>query len=457
MPNYNQNRPSSSNFNQSMQRQNQRSGQRRNMTQRSDNRVYPAQVGTQSMGTLQLDITSAVSNLPIPDAVIDVTYTGDPTSQVLEQLRTGATGKTDIVEVPAPPLDYSLTPESQMPYAEYTFNIRSAGYEPVVISGAQILPDVRANQAVSLDPSAQTEAGTAETFPIAEHTLYGDYPPKIIESEIKPIDETGEIVLSSVVIPEFVIVHDGAPSDRTAQNYWMKYKDYIKNVASSEIYATWPQSTIYANILAIQSFTLNRVFTEWYRNKGYTFTITSSTAYDHKFIPERNTFDTIDKAVDDIFTNYLSRPNVVQPILTQYCDGQRVQCPEVMSQWGSKYQGDLGKSPIEILRYFYGDTIYINSTNQVSGVPTSYPGNELTIGSSGAAVMQMQQQLNRIADVYYPIPNITADGAYGQRTADAVRAFQKEFDLPETGVVDEKTWYKISAIYVAITRIAEYQ
>ena len=174
-------------------------------------------------------------------------------------------------------------------------------------------------------------------------------------------------------------------------------------------------------------------------------------------MPERNIFDTIDQAVETLFTNYLSRPNIKQPILTQYCDGQRVSCPGVMTQWGSKSLGDEGRSAIEILRYYYGDSIFINTTNEVSGVPSSYPGTELTIGSTGPSVTQLQQQLNRIADVYYPIPNISADGVYGEKTAEAVRAFQKQFDLPETGVVDKRTWYKISGIYVAITRIAEYQ
>ena len=148
--------------------------------------------------------------------------------------------------------------------------------------------------------------------------------------------ESGEIVLSRVVIPEFVVVHDGSPRDSTARNYYVRYRDYIKNVASSEIYATWPDSTIRANVLAIMSFTLNRVYTEWYRNKGYDFTITSSTAFDHKWIPERNVYDTISSVVDEIFANYLSRPNVRQPILTQYCDGNRVSCPNWMTQWGSR-------------------------------------------------------------------------------------------------------------------------
>ena len=172
-----------------------------------------------------------------------------------------------------------------------------------------------------------------DVLTIGPHTLFGIYPPKIAESEIKPLDESGEIVLSRVVVPEYIVVHDGSVTDTTASNYYVKYKDYIKNVAACEIYSTWPRSTIEANVLAIMSFTLNRVYTEWYRNKGYDFTITSSTAFDHKWIKGKNTFDTIDEVVDEIFTNYLSRPNITQPILTQYCDGKRVSCPNWMPLW----------------------------------------------------------------------------------------------------------------------------
>ncbi|WP_081841792.1 peptidoglycan-binding protein [Lachnoclostridium phytofermentans] len=431
---------------------------RTNMMPRIDNRVYPAQVETQSFGGLSVDVISARDNRPISNATIDINFTGDPSTQPLEEVTTDDTGRTGVIELPAPPLDYSLEPSAPMPYAEYTLTIKAPGFEPVIISGAQILPTVNARQNITLDPTPSAGAGTtAESFVIPEHTLYGDYPPKILESEIKPLEEAGEIVLPNVVIPEFIIVHDGPPSDRSAKDYWVPYRDYIKNVASSEIYATWPEATIYANVLAIQSFTLNRVFTEWYRNKGFNFTITSSTAYDHKFMPERNFFDPISKVVDTIFNNFLSRPNVKQPILTQYCDGKRVTCPEVMSQWGSKTLGDQGYTAIQILRYFYGESIYINSTYEVSGVPVSFPGYNLTIGSSGSSVMQLQEQLNAIADVYYPIPNISADGVFGPATAEAVKAFQKQFGLPENGIVDLPTWYKISGIYVAITRIAEYQ
>lgn len=235
----------------------------------------------------------------------------------------------------------------------------------------------------------------------------------------------------------------------------MKYKDYIKNVASSEIYATWPEATLLANILAIQSITLNRVYTEWYRNRGYDFTITSSTAYDQKFMPGRNIFESISQAVDTIFSNYISRPNITQPLFTQYCDGKRVSCPRWMRQWESKTLGDQGYSAIDILRRFYGDSVYINSSEEISGIPSSWPGYDLTIGSTGEKVRQLQNQLNTISKGYPLIPKVAADGIYGENTAEAVRTFQKVFNLPQTGVVDYPTWYRISDIYVGVSRIAE--
>lgn len=192
-----------------------------------------------------------------------------------------------------------------------------------------------------------------------------------------------------------------------------------------------------------------------YRNKGYQFTITSSTAFDHKWIPGRNIFQNISEVVDTIFVNYLSRPNVIQPILTQYCDGNRVQCPNWMTQWGSKELGDQGYTPIEILRYFYGDDMYINTAEEISGIPSSWPGYDLTVGSSGDKVRQMQNQLNVIANSYPAIPKIASDGYFGERTKQAVEAFQRVFGLPVSGIVDFPTWFKISEIYVATSRIAE--
>ena len=407
-------------------------------------------------GQLQINVTSSVNSRPIGEAEISISYTGVPES-TLERLTTDSSGQTEVIDLDAPPEEWSLNPENeQQPYSEYTFDISAPGFEPVSIAGAEILANVKAIQNVRMRPSDASRE-EEEVFVIAAHTLCGEYPPKIAEDEIKPVNESGEIVLSRVVIPEYIVVHDGSPRDSTAKNYYVKYKDYIKNVASSEIYATWPQASITANVLAIMSFTLNRVYTEWYRNQGYDFTITSSTAFDHKWIYGRNIYETISLTVDEIFDNYLSRPDVRQPILTQYCDGRQVTCSQWMTQWGSCELGEQGYSPIEILRHFYGPDIYINTAEQIAGIPASWPGSDLVQGSSGPKVRQLQEQLAAIAAVYTAIPRIRADGFYGPATAAAVSEFQSVFGLPQTGTVDFRTWYKISHIYVGITRIAELQ
>lgn len=404
-------------------------------------------------GAMRVAVTSSLGQLPIVGATVSISSAGDPGS-TLEELTTDISGLTETISLPAPPVEYSFQPDSPVqPYSEYNLTVSAPGYEPVTVSGSELFSQVLSLQPIRMNPLAIT-GELEKRVVIPPHTLWGDYPPKIPETEIKPTDETGEIVLSRVVVPEFVIVHDGAPSDRTASDYWVRYTDYIKNVASSEIYSTWSEAAIYANILAIMSFTLNRVYTEWYRNRGYDFTITSSTAYDQKWIYGRNTYENIDNLVDNIFNNYLSRPGVRQPIFTSYCDGRRVTCSG-LSQWGSKYLGDEGYSAIEILRYYYGNDLYINSADVISGVPSSYPGYSLSIGSSGEKVRQLQQQLNRIAENYPAIPTLVADGIYGANTAEAVRTFQQIFSMPQTGVTDFATWYAISRIYVAVSRIAE--
>ena len=404
-------------------------------------------------GQLQIHVTTERGFFPIKDASIRLSYTGNPT-EIIEELSTDISGQTAAVELPAPPLEYSMEPSEFQPYSEYTIQVNASGYRPINISGISVLPDKTSIQNVRME-TATVENPLERNIVITANTLYGNFPPKIPEDEIKPVTESGEIVLSRVVIPEYVIVHDGPPSDSSANDYYVRYRDYIKNVASSEIYATWPDAALRANILAIMSFTLNRVYTEWYRNKGYDFTITSSTAFDHKFVYGRNIFSNISNIVDEMFNSYLSRPNVRQPILTQYCDGQRVSCPNWMTQWGSKYLADQGYSTIEILRYYYGSSMYINTADEISGVPASWPGSNLEIGSTGDKVRMLQEQLNRIARNYPAIPIISEVGIYGPATAESVRTFQSIFGLPQTGVVDYRTWYKISEIYVGVSRIAE--
>ena len=392
----------------------------------------PTPIDAPYAGSLQISVVSAIGFFHVAATTETISYTGDPES----------------------PLELSLDSSAEeQPYSEYNIRVTADNYEPVLVSGSEMFADQYSLQPIRMNP-LDTSEQEKKIVIIPAHTLFGEYPPKIPEDEIKPMPETGEIVLSRVVIPEYVIVHDGVPEDPTAANYWVRYKDYVKNVASCEIYSTWPENSIYANILVIQSFVLNRVYTEWYRGQGYDFTITSSTAYDQKWVYGRNIFENIDYLVDTIFTNFLSRPGVRQPIFTSYCDGTRVTC-DGLSQWGSKYLADEGYTPIEIIHYYYGNDMYINSAEIVSGVPSSWPGYDLTIGASGDKVRQLQTQLNRIARNYPAIPTVTPDGIYGNATAEAVRTFQRIFNLPQTGVTDYPTWFEISDIYVGVTRIAE--
>lgn len=396
-------------------------------------------------GSLRVDVTDQ-DGRPIDGATAEISITGEPET-TLESIQTDSNGQTESVELPAPPFEYTENPGVTQPYSEYSIIVRAPGFAPVSINGIDIFSSRRSIQDVRL-----TEASQVVT--IGPNTLFGNYPPKIPEASIKPITPTGEIVLDRVVVPGTVVVHDGVPTDPTVSNYYVSFPDYIKNVACSEIYPTWPEATITANVIAIVSFTLNRVYTEWYRNKGYNFTITSSTAFDHKWINERNIFDNVGLIVDEVFADYVSKPDVKQPILTQYCDGKRTTCSG-MSQWGSKYLGDQNYSALQILRNYYGSDIYINTAEEVSGIPLSWPGYTLDIGDSGTPVRTIQEQLSAIRRTYSNIPSLAIDGIYGEDTAAAVSRFQSIFDLPVTGEVDYSTWYKISQLYVALEKMAE--
>ena len=376
-------------------------------------------------------------------------------SNINTTLLTDSSGLTQVIDLSAPPLDYSQEPTNNVPYSLYDVLVERDGFSPISIRGVQVFPQSTALQKVNLQENAN-RSSRAEIIIIQPNTLIGNFPAKIPESPDKPLPPpTGGVVLPKPVVPEFITVHQGSPNDDSAPNYKVPYKDYIKNVASCEIYSTWPESTIRANVFCIISFTLNRIYTEWYRGKGKNFDITSSTAYDHAFNYGRNIYDSISAIVDEIFSTYIRRFGRKQPLLTQYCDGKNVTCPQWLSQWGSKYLGDQGYIPYDILTYYYGNDIELTTAEQVSGSPSSYPGFDLTVGSNGESVRQIQEFLNRIAQNYPLIPKVAVDGTYGESTAEAVRVFQGIFNLPKTGVVDYATWYRISDIYVGVTRIAE--
>ncbi len=404
-----------------------------------------------SIGYLKFGIFDITVAKPLEGAKIVIS----DDKQDLMTLFTDKSGQTKAIPLETPPIDYSLEPDSPTPYSMYNALITADGYETEEIKGIQVYANNESIQDIYMKPISIAK-NPREVIIIPPPTIYGDYPAKIPEDEEKNLQkESGFIVLDKVVIPEFIVVHDGDPSDNTAPNYWVPYKEYIKNVASSEIFSTWPDAAIRANILAINSFTLNRVYTEWYRSRGKNFTITNSTRFDQFFVYGRNIFEEISIIVDEMFTTYVKRPNQRQPLLTQYCDGKRVSCPNWLSQWGSKYLAEEGYSTIQILRYYYGNDIFLENAEKVSGVPSSYPGYPLELGTSGEDVRTIQNQLNSISNNYPAINKLKADGIFGDQTRTAVLTFQKIFNMPQSGVVDFSTWYEISKVFVAVERISE--
>ncbi|MDE5884221.1 MAG: peptidoglycan-binding protein [Oscillospiraceae bacterium] len=255
-------------------------------------------------------------------------------------------------------------------------------------------------------------------------------------------------------IPREITVHLGAP-DEDAANVTLPFSDYIKNVASSEVYPTWPENALRANIYAIVSFALNRIYTEWYRSRGYPFDITSVTQYDQKFIENREIYNSISALVDELFDDYIRREGNIEPLFAAFCNGTTVTCSG-LSQWGTVDLANQGLLPYQILQYYYGDDITIVKNAPVRTAESSYPGEVLAPGSSGIPVQTMQIQLNRISRNYPAIPKIPdADGVYNSATESAVRTFQGIFNLPQTGVVDKATWYKIEYIYTSVKHLAE--
>ncbi len=254
-------------------------------------------------------------------------------------------------------------------------------------------------------------------------------------------------------VPETITVHLGAP-DQAAENLEVPFAEYIKNVASSEIYPTWPEAAIRANILAQISYALNRVYTEYYPSRGYDFDITSTTQYDQKYIKNRDIYDNISKIVDDIFNDYVVRQGTVNPYFTQYCNGTTVTC-DGLSQWGTVELAEQGLVPYEILQRYYGDDINIVFNAPVEGIERSYPGIPLRQGSAGEDVRILQRQLNRISDNYPAIPKVLVDGFFGVETEEAVREFQKIFNLTADGIVGKATWYKVKAIYTGVKGLSE--
>ena len=255
-------------------------------------------------------------------------------------------------------------------------------------------------------------------------------------------------------VPQYITVHLGAPS-ANAENVTVSFPDYVKNVASSEIYPTWEPAALRANILAIISFALNRVYTEFYPSRGYPFNITASTAYDQKFIKGRNIFENISRLVDELFTTYIRRIGFVEPLAAKFCNGTTVTC-DGLSQWGSQALAEEGRDSMAILRYYYGDNIELVTNAPVRGIRYSYPGSPLRRGSRGEAVQRVQVMLNRISRDYPAIPKVyPVDGVFGPATEASVKTFQQVFDLTDDGIVGSGTWYKLVFLYVGVLDLAE--
>ena len=254
-------------------------------------------------------------------------------------------------------------------------------------------------------------------------------------------------------VPQRITVHLGTPNS-DAENVTVSFVDYVKNVASSEIYPTWEDSALRANILAIVSFALNRIYTEWYRSRGYDYDITNSTAYDQYFVKGRSFFDNISRIVDDMFNDYLRRPGFVEPLAAKFCNGTTVTC-EGLSQWGSQNLAQQGYNSTQIIRSYYGNVEIVNDA-PVRGITSSYPGRLLRRGTTGPGVVTIQTELNRISQSYPAIPKIpTVDGIFGARTEAAVRKFQQVFGLDVDGIVGKSTWYALVRLYVAVNSLAE--
>lgn len=410
------------------------------------NGTQPVPNVTGGFGNLQVNVFLNNAVFPADGATVQISLPG--TNQVLEELKTNSLGQLPAVTLPTPPIDFSMNPESPRPFNQYDVLVTLKDYSTATIQNVQLYPNSTALQRVIMRPISQS-------ILIPYPTLWGVFPPKIPEPAIKQLPiPTGFVVLPKPVVPEFIVVHAGVPTDQSAPNYTVGFQDYIKNVASSEIYTTWPVQAIRANVLAILSFTLSRVYTEWYRGQGYNFTITNSTAFDQAFTYGRNIFQEISQVVDELFTTYISKPDIIQPLFTQYSDGVRVVRQGWLSQWGSKELADQNYDALQILKNYYGYDIILKQAEKVEGIPMSFPGTTLKVGSTGEHVRTIQRQLNAISDNFPAIPKLAVDGSYGEATQEAVRKFQEIFNLPVTGEVNFATWYQISNKYVSVEKLS---
>ena len=398
-------------------------------------------------GILRIQAFAARQSSPVEGVTVNITGDGFTASRTTDDKGNAA----DVV-LTTPDCALSLDEDNttRRPYAVCSLTAFKTGYRTVRIEGIQVF----AGQVTLAQPEMipETEAGRDVANPpvvIPTHALFaGDG-----GSGTGPTDECVPRVLDRVIIPKNITVHLGKPA-ASAQNVTVSFRNYIANVASSEVYPTWPEAALRANIHCQISLALNRIYTEWYPSKGYSFNITNSTSYDQYYVHGRTVFDVMVRLTDDIFNTYIRKTGTVNPYYSEYCDGKSVTCPG-LKQWGTVTLANRGRTPLQILKYYYGNDIEIVRTNNIQSIPQSYPGSPLKQGDSGTAVFTLQRQLNRITKDYPFFGKLTVDGKFGASMTSTVKAFQKQFNLTADGVVGRQTWYKISYIYVSVKDLAE--
>ena len=398
-------------------------------------------------GILRIQAFAARQSAPVEGVTVNIVGDGFTAARM-----TDAEGNAADVTLTAPDCALSLEEDNttRLPYAVCSLTASKAGYRTVRIQGIQVF-------------AGQVTLAQPEMIPETEEDRDVENPPIVIPphplfaggggSGRAPADPCAPRVLDRVIIPKNITVHLGKPA-ASARNVTVSFRRYIANVASSEVYPTWPESALRANIHCQISLALNRIYTEWYPSRGYSFNITNSTSYDQYYVHGRTVFDVMVRLTDDIFNTYLRKTGTVNPYYSEYCDGKSVTCPG-LKQWGTVTLAKQGKTPLQILKYYYGSDIEIVRTNNIQAIPQSYPGSPLRQGDSGTAVFTLQRQLNRIAKDYPFIGKLTVDGVFGPRMVSTVKTFQRQFNLTADGVVGRQTWYKISYIYVSVKDLAE--
>ena len=396
-----------------------------------------------SYGSIVINVSTSAYALPVKNAMVMV----DGQSYLSDE-----NGKVYVTGIQAPPKELSLDVNyTGIPYSTINVKVTKEGYQDYEVIDVQIFADLEAILQTDLLPISERIIED-EPYIVYKHSLVSNgktsCAPRNLDADF------GTYVLSYPIIPKYITVHLGRPSD-SSRNVTVTFKDYLKNVASSEIYPTWPKESLRANIYCQISLVLNRVFTEWYRSKGYSYDITNSTSFDQYYVHGRNIYDSVSVIVDDIFNEYIRKDGKIEPFYAEYCDGRQVWCPG-LKQWGTVTLAQQGKNSFEILEYYYGTQIGIVTTNRIEGVSGSYPGFSMRVGTRGDSVAKIQNQLNRIA-VNYPsiTPIYPVDGIYGPKTEESVKVFQRQFDLRADGIVGNATWYKVSYIYVAVKKLAE--